>query len=204
MEVLEPGMQCDGVAEAVASESGAADNVDTSVCILCGKPVLPGEAHYSLTGNHYDCQFPAGRRGSDPGSASIPRASDPEVFAVLDAALQALSFKSRSLRKKRAPEGAGATALKVQALAVKAIEAELGAVLTDVSLWNQQGAYRAERWQLDRWGIAFSFLRDGRLCKGTASSLARMTDCVKAGTIVATPGDLAFSFQLDPASEQRP
>lgn len=129
------------------------------------------------------------------------------MASKLDEALRALASQQRAPlkpRKRRAPEGTGPTALKAQALAVLAIEAHVGAVLTDVSMWNQQGAYRGDRWQLDRWGIAFSFLRDGRLCKGGASSLSRMTDCVKAKAIVATPGDLAFSFQLDPVSEQGP
>ena len=55
----------------------------------------------------------------------------------LDETLRALASQHRAPlkpRKPRAPEGAGPTALKAQALAVLAVEAHLGAVLTDVSL----------------------------------------------------------------------
>lgn len=113
--------------------NGEDDSVAPCVCALCGKPMLAGEAHYSITGNHDDCQFPQVRRVQIADDGSEMNA----IASRLDEALLAFgSQHSTALkpRKPMAPEGTGPTAMKTQALAVKATEAEIGAELTDASV----------------------------------------------------------------------
>lgn len=153
-------------------------------CSICKRPVVDGQAYYSITGNHYDCEFPRGRQTAD------------QLIAELDEKLAASGIKPK---RRKAQEGTGATATRAKTLAIAAIEAALGESLFDVTLWNQQGAYRGARWDLDRWGLCFSFRRDGHTFKGQASSLATMTDCVKAGVMKATPSSgMAFDFSIEP------
>lgn len=49
---------------------------DDDICEICKKPVVDGEARHGATGNHYDCQYPHGRK------------SDKELFADIDAAAE--------------------------------------------------------------------------------------------------------------------
>lgn len=140
--------------------------------------MVNGQARYTPTDNHYCCEFPNGQ-------------------TTLDDQFRELGIGKR---KSRAREGTGKTAVKAQKLAVAALERELGAELFDVLIWNQQGVYRGVRWDLDSWGLRFSFIRDGHTFSGQASSLETMTACVKAGAMKATPDrSISFMFSIDPA-----
>lgn len=145
--------------------------VENQVCTICGKVVEDFTPVYSITGNHYDCEFPDGRKTAE------------ELIAELDQKLGRLVGKPK---KKRAAEGTGRTARKAQSRAVEAIEMALGFELYDVHIWNQQGAYRGEHWDLDAWGIHFSFKdATGHEFKGQASSLATMGYIVKSKFVYA-------------------
>ncbi|UDM18885.1 hypothetical protein [Vogesella sp. XCS3] len=145
--------------------------IKNEVCTICGKVVEDFTPVYSITGNHYDCEFPGGRKTGE------------ELIAELDQKLGCLVGKPK---KKRAVEGTGRTARKAQSRAVAAIEKALGFEVYDVMIWNQQGAYRGPHWDLDAWGLHFSF-RDatGHEFKGQASSLATMGYIVKAKFVYA-------------------
>lgn len=160
---------------------------ETMVCTICTKPVLAGQARYTITNNHYDCEFPGGRQAADESFALVSK--------QMDGALAAFGIKPK---RTKAREGTGKTATKAQALAVAAIEKAVGETLFDVTLWNQQGAYRGKHWDLDRWGLFFSFKRDGHVFKGQSSTLATMTQCARSTTLVAKPGGMAFSFEVEP------
>ncbi len=162
------------------------------LCTICTKPVLAGQARYSITENHYDCQFPNGRKAADESFADVSK--------KMDGALAALGFKPKRIK---AQEGAGKTATKAKALAVKAIEETLGLPVFDVSFWKQQGAYRGKHWDLDRWGLTFSFNEDDHVFKGQSSTLATMTECARSKAMVARHGDVAHSFAVEPVPEKK-
>lgn len=145
-----------------------AHTVENQVCSICGKVVEDFTPIYSITGNHYDCQFHGGRK------------TDKELIAELDQKLGCL------VKKKRAAEGTGRTARIAQSRAVSAIEKVLGFELYDISIWNQQGAYRGPHWDLASWGLLFSFKDDSdHEFKGDASSVATMGYIVKAKFVYA-------------------
>lgn len=85
-------------------------------------------------------------------------------------------------------------------MAVAAIEEALGAKLYDITIWNQKGVYRGPRWDLDVWGMAFWFDRDGHRFSGSASSLATMSQCVKFKKLRAVEEACTFSFSLCPTT----
>lgn len=144
---------------------------ENHVCSICGKDVVDFTPIYSITGNHYDCEFPKGQK------------STAELIADLDQKLENLVGRPK---KKRAAEGTGPTARKAQSRAIKAIEMALGFEVYDVSIWNQQGAYRGPGWDLDAWGLHFSFKDDsGHEFKGQASSLGTMGFIVKSKFVYA-------------------
>lgn len=151
---------------------------EAGTCYICGLPVVAGQAHNGATGAHWDCS-----RTEDVKAK--------EAAAKLDGLFVEFGFK-----KRRQPEGQGKTAQKARALAVTAIEDVLGVPIFDVALWNQQGVYRGPRWDLDAWGLSFSFDLDGHRFKGSASSLATMTQCVQYKRLVATPEGVAYTFSL--------
>lgn len=161
----------------IESETAA----EVQVCAICGNPVNPGDGIYTITGNHYDCEFPKGR------------ASFAEIAKDMDDALSAFGFKPKRHKGK---EGTGRVALKAKAMAVEAIQRELGTEIFDVVMWNQQGAYRGARWDLDRWGLDFRFMLDPQHpMSGSASCLARMSDFIK-GRATARATDIAYTFDL--------
>lgn len=147
---------------------------EKDICYICEKPVVSGQAHHGATGAHWSCHDAEDKKAE-------------EAFA-----------KVGGLKLSRKPEGAGRIATKAKKMAVEAIESALGAVLFDVSLWNQQGAYRGPRWDLDTWGIYFKFERSGNVLQGSASTLGTMTACVKAGGLKAVEtGETSFDFYLE-------
>lgn len=147
---------------------------ENGTCYICERPVADGQAYHGATGVHWDCHAAEERKTE-------------EAFAKVGGL------------KSRAREGTGKIAIQAKELAVKAIECVLRAELFDVAMWNQQGAYRGPRWDLDSWGLSFKFERDGHVFSGQASSLSTMTACVKVGAMKATEtGDIAFDFSIDP------
>lgn len=148
----------------------------TPTCPICADPVYADQGFYSITKAHWTCH---------------------EASTLSDRELNEITLGGR----RRRPEGEGATAQRAKKLAVAALEAAVGAPLEEVTLWNQQGAYRGPKWDLDAWGLDFTFLRDRDTIRGSASSLATMTacvrDCAHGGRLIAQPsGDLAFSYDL--------
>lgn len=144
-------------------------------CYLCRKRVVDGEGIHALTGAHWNCH----------------KAEEDKVYENMEK-------MGVRLRKK---EGEGKVALKAKELAVAAIEKELGTKLESVTIWNQQGVYRGPRWDLDSWGLHFSFELNGHVHTGDASSLATMTKCVAAKKMKAVKEKYGFSFALYPKEE---
>lgn len=152
---------------------------EAGTCYLCQKPVVAGEMHHGATGAHWDC--------TKQLEAQVPQT---------DTKLRMLKHSRRTPRAPRKREGDGALALKAKALAAAALEAALGSPIWDLSIWNQKGAHRGARWDLDAWGLHFKFDMDGKAMGGSASSLSTMTQCVKWGKLVALPAGNAYSFDL--------
>lgn len=153
-------------------------HMENGTCYICGKTVDPSQGYHGATGAHWDC-------------TQREKKKTEEAFARVDA-----GFRSIGIKPKRRKEGQGVTAQKCQALAVAAIEEALGAKVYDITLWNQQGAYRGPRWDLDAWGMSFWFDRGGHKFSGQASSLATMTQCIKFKRLRAVKEDLGHTFSL--------
>lgn len=159
-------------------------HIDAGTCHVCGATVDFAQGYNGATGAHWDCS----KKLQIDVETSMSR---------MDAALAKLSGKM-----PRAAEGQGATAKKALALGVAAVEAALKTTLRDVRQWNQQGPYRGPKWDLDAWGMNFTFDSDGHTFAGSASSLATMSACVKAGGLRAVPADVANTFSLDMCGTQ--
>ena len=151
---------------------------DRGTCYICSKAVDPSQGYHGGNGAHWDC-------------LRLEEKKTEEAFARVDA-----GFRSLGIKPKRKREGEGVTAQKCKAMAVAAIEEALGEKVYDITLWNQQGAYRGPRWDLDAWGMAFWFNRDGHKFSGQASSLATMTQCIKFKRMKAVQEDLEHTFTL--------
>lgn len=162
--------------DVTAVRTAIAAHRDAGTCYLCTKPVQAGEARHGTTGAHWDCSKKL---------ANTAKADDAMLQQLLPA---------RQTPRKR--EGAGAVALRAKALAIAALEELLGGPVTEVSLWNQQGAHRGPRWDLDAWGVHFTYDLDGHAFQGTASSLATMTQCVKWRKLGASAAGNTFTFDL--------
>lgn len=108
---------------------------ENGTCYICEQPVVNGQARHGATGAHWICH-------------AAEEQKTQEAFARVGGI------------KSRAKEGTGKTASKARALAVAALEQALDAQLFDVRMWNQQGVYRGPRWDLDSWGLYFSFKQD--------------------------------------------
>ena len=142
----------------------------------CGEAVYADQGYYSITGEHWAC------------SAGAAKSLIKEPAQRLGA-------------RKRRREGEGKLALRIRKLAIAAIEQATGGAVHEVTMWNQQGAYRGQRWDLDAWGIHFRILLDGRSCAGSASSMATMTACLRdlaeGGKMVAeNTGEMHMDFNL--------
>lgn len=153
-------------------------HMENGTCYICSKPVDHSEGYHGGTGAHWDCVQQENKKTE-------------EAFARVDQ-----GFLSIGIKPKRRREGEGRTAQKCKAMAVAAIEEALGVRLYDITIWNQQGAYRGPRWDLDAWGLTFWFDRDGHRFSGDASSLPTMTQCLKFKRLRAVKEDLAHSFSL--------
>ena len=152
-------------------------HMDAGTCYVCGKAANPSEGLHGITGAHWDCTQAEARKTDD-------------AIAKADAGLRSIGLKPRRKR-----EGEGATAQKAKALAVAALEAAIGAPLSEVTMWNQQGVYRGPRWDLDAWGVHFSYECDGYVFKASASSLATMTQCLSFKRLKAEPdGPAGFTL----------
>jgi hypothetical protein len=148
---------------------------EAGTCYLCKLPVLDGEERHGSLGCHWACH----KRDEEEAKAIFARVGGLAV-------------------SKRKPDGEGKTAQRAKVLAVAAIEAHIGQSIYDVNIWNQKGAYRGPRWDLDAWGLNFRFLLDGSEIAGSASSLATMTACAKSSGLIAGKTDIAFTYDLYP------
>lgn len=157
----------------------------TAACRSCGKPVYTDQGYHAVTERHWECEKAL--------TTDFEQAS-----ARVDALMS--DFGVRPKRHKKS-EGSGAIAIKVKAMAVAAVEEHLGRKLETVMLWNQQGAYRGDKWDLARWGIHFEvrLSEGGSPLRGSAHSWTRMTDCAKAKKMVAHREDGEFGFNVEPA-----
>lgn len=112
-------------------------------CTICRKPVVAGQARYTVTENHYDCEFPNGY------------VSPVEMFKEAEEKLSALY-----LTKPRAAPcrpGDGPVAKKVAALLSQLFKEKLGWDIKPDSMnfWVQPPAYRGPKWDLAVWGCSF-------------------------------------------------
>lgn len=142
----------------------------SDLCSICKKAVIDGAEIHGLTGNHWACVYPNGHESLE------------QIIERGDRALAGLTGKP--YRKPRAREGEGPGALKCKEWARLALEDLFDAPVTITAMWNQQGAYRGPRWDLDVWGLFF-VVGDSNL-KNSASSLSRMSEHLKARGTVAT------------------
>jgi hypothetical protein len=156
--------------------------IDEGKCYVCGKPVVPNvDAMYSITGAHYDCE-----KGTER--------SYREAVAKLEAP------RGTVTRKRRAREGQGPAARAAIAKAVAAIEAQTGAILSDVIFWNQKGAYRGPHWDLARWGLGFTLTFSADfVVRGSCHSWSPVTLCSKKSVVLGVYAeDMSFTYNVEP------
>lgn len=148
---------------------------EAGTCYLCKLPVIEGQERHGALGCHWECHSK----------------SEQEADAIF-AKVGGLTVSTRK------PEGEGQTALRAKALAVAAIEAQLGQPIHDVTVWNQKGVYRGPRWDLDAWGLNFRCRLGDSEIAGSASSLATLSQCAKSKAMTARQTDAPFTFDLYP------
>ena len=150
-------------------------------CSICKKPVFAGEARYTVTNNHYECQFPGGRQSFD------------DLVDELDSRLESLTGRKR--RRASKPIGQGAIALKAQAKVLEALKKFYAEEPSDIVVWVQPPAYRGDKWDLARWGLNCRF---GRM-PVTCYSWATMTECAKSKNLTVTNDGISGSFDIGTA-----
>lgn len=144
------------------SHAEAVRHLVSKNCKKCGEPVYADQGYYSVTGEHWGCH---------ESTNTIEKRGESRAAKVRDL--------SSIFLRRRCPEGQGKVARRVKSLAVEAIEKASGGQVHTVTMWNQQGAYRGMKWDLDAWGINFRIILDGHDFGGCASSLATMTQCLR-------------------------
>lgn len=173
-------------------------------CSICQQGIVEGQAYHSFKQAHWDCAYPNGKQPTKT-LREIIEEGDRAIEKLNALTVEVTGIAPRKPRKKRVREGEGPTALKVKKLASEAVARALGVEsVFDVTMWNQQGAHRGPHWDLDTWGIHFSFVHDGHVFKGQGSSLSTMTECAKIGKLVASvpPREGWTTFYIEPAYDK--
>lgn len=158
------------------------------VCSICNKPVLGGQARYSVTENHYVCEFPTGQ-------PKIP--SFAEIKARVDKALEALTGRPSPRGSK--PIGQGAIAMRVKKLVFEALSAYFEGEPVDVKMWVQAPEYRGPRRDLACWGLTCTY--NGVTV--TVHSWSTMTQCAKSKRLSISP-DGIMTFDVGPTTTVSP
>lgn len=152
--------------------------IQEASCGICGKPVAFGEARYTVTDNHYDCEFPRGQ-------AQEP--SFREVAAIMDANMEV--FTVRKPRRVQKPIGQGVIGTKVKKRVFEALKEYFDGEPSNVIIWIQPPEYRGPRWDLACWGLFCEY--DG--LKVHVHSWATMTHCAKSARLsVREDGNMTF------------
>jgi hypothetical protein len=152
------------------------------ICSICNNPVVDGQARYSVTGDHYDCEYPVGQ----PKIESFRK-----VIADMDTSLQSLT--GRPPKRIHKPIGSGAIATKVKAMVFKALEQYVDGAPADVVMWIQPPEYRGPRWDVAGWGLHCKY-------KGVSVSVHSwdtMTNCAKSKRL-AIVHEGGMSFDVGP------
>lgn len=128
------------------------------VCTICGKPALPEQGIYSISGNHWDCETAGEKFLRSEIKTSNILLSD----------------------KPRASAGKGKTAQRIEKMIREAFAIQYpGDAIEDFLIWVQPPYYRGPRWDLAVWG-GHAYV--GKLLV-SFHSWATMTQCVKSGSI---------------------
>lgn len=118
-------------------------------CSICSKAVIDGDAVYSITGNHYDCEFPNGQKS--------PLHHFKAAEQRLDAALSSFGFKPK---RQQARLGEGLPSKKLKALIVESAKLQFGSSdVGEVRLFLPPPVWRQYRFDVVR--VEGSVMIDG-------------------------------------------
>ena len=109
-------------------------------CSICKKPVIAGEARYTVTENHYDCEFPNGVQSTGERFAEMDKQVD-EVF-------EALGLKRKRIQS---PLGQGGPTKKlIEILSVSAREHFETEDVADIKIYLAPPVWRQARFDVQR------------------------------------------------------
>lgn len=160
-------------------------NLTLNLCTICGKPVLEGEARYTITENHYDCERPAFVSDSE-----LSRRGDEVMRRLSSAALLVAP-----MRKRPVPIGKGVVALRLKRKLCTALsEYHNGAEIVELWLWIQPPGYRGPKYDVACWG-GFYVVNN---VQAAFHSWDTMTVCAKAKTLTLS-GKQWFDLEVWPS-----
>jgi len=111
-------------------------------CTICGQPVVAGQARYTLTENHYDCEYPNGY------------VSPREALQQIEEKL----FDLTGTKARAAPcrPGDGPVARRVARRLSALFKEEFGWNIESraMNFWVQAPAHRGPKWDLAVWVIS--------------------------------------------------
>ncbi|WP_298151053.1 hypothetical protein [Flavobacterium sp.] len=112
-------------------------------CTICSLPVLAGQARYTVTENHYDCEYPDGF----VSPMDMLKQAEERLFGVT----------GRKVRAAPCKPGDGPVAKKVAILLSKLFKEDFGWEIdpASMSFWVQAPAYRGPKFDLAVWGCSF-------------------------------------------------
>jgi len=151
-------------------------------CTICGKPVVAGQPRYTVTENHYDCEYPNG------------------YVSPLDEVKQAekkmLEATGKKPRATPCRPGDGPVAKRVAARLATLFKDEYDWDIdpASMSFWVQAPAHRGPRFDLAVWGCSFPHPELPKL-KVSAHSWDSMTRLLKREKLALMP-DGAWSFDV--------
>ncbi|NCQ51931.1 hypothetical protein GW796_08565 [archaeon] len=151
------------------------------ICDICNKTILDGQARYSKTNNHYDCEFPTGQP-TVLSLFSVAKEMDEKFGTIMES-------KQKAYKK---PIGQGVIATKVKKLVFEALKKYIDGEPTEIIMWIQAPEYRGPRWDLACWGINCKY---GQI-QVTVYSWSTMTNCAKSKKLeICQDGIMTFNVE---------
>jgi len=149
-------------------------------CTICGQPVTAGQPRYTVTENHYDCEYPTGY------------VSPMQMLKEAEKSLVSLT----GLKPRASPcrPGDGPVAKRIAARLAKLFKADHGWDIepSAMSFWVQAPADRGPKFDLAVWGCSFAHPEHPNL-KVSVHSWDTMTSLLKREKIKLIPdGSLSF------------
>jgi hypothetical protein len=161
---------------------------DVHTCTICSKVVIPGEAIYGVTRNHYDCEWPNGQ--------SSPKRDYEDATAKMDAALKRLGFKAK--RHQAAIGEGGPTEKLREIIRASALEHYKAKEVAEIKIHLPPPVWRQHRFDVMR--VEGSMRVDGDLV--TFGSWYTVTQLIKFTRLKFDQDKPGVGMYPDPASRR--